>query len=52
MLDSMWETIRARAQSPAYWQDLEIRTAALGDDVGLLGAVALALDGLRGERSI
>jgi glucokinase len=52
MVDSMWETIRSRAQSPAYWQDLEIRTAALGDDVGLLGAVALALDGLRGERSI
>ncbi len=48
----MWETIRARAQSPAYWQDLQIRTAALGDDVGLLGAVALALEGLQGARTV
>jgi glucokinase len=50
MADAIWETIRARAQSPAYWQQLEIVSAALGDDVGLLGAVALAVDGLRGAR--
>jgi glucokinase len=50
MEDAMWRTIRARAQSPEYWQDLSIVTAALGDDVGLLGAVALALDGLAGTR--
>jgi glucokinase len=43
---SMWETIRGRAQSPEYWQQLEIVTAALDDDTGLLGAVALALEGL------
>jgi glucokinase len=43
MLDSVWETIKARAQSPEYWQWLEIVPAALGDDVGLLGAVALAV---------
>lgn len=43
---TMWETIRRRAQSPDYWSTLEIVTAALGDDVGLLGAVALAADEL------
>ncbi len=48
--DEVWATIRARAQSPEYWQDLCIVSAALGDDVGLLGAVALAFDGLRGQR--
>ena len=46
----IWETIRARAQSPEYWQELTLVTAALGDDVGLLGAVALAFDGLHGTR--
>lgn len=47
---TMWEAIRARAQSPEYWADLSIVSAALGDDVGLLGAVALAYDGLQGTR--
>jgi glucokinase len=50
MVDTIWATIRSRAQSPEYWQDLSIVTAALGDDVGLLGAVALAYDGLSGTR--
>jgi glucokinase len=50
MEDAMWATIRSRAQSPEYWQELSIVTAALGDDVGLLGAVALAHDGLAGKR--
>jgi glucokinase len=50
LLEPMWATIRSRAQSPEYWQQLTIVTAALGDDVGLLGAVALAHDGLRGTR--
>ena len=50
MLDTIWETIRQRAQSPEYWQELTIVSAALGDDVGLLGAVALAFDGLHGTR--
>lgn len=48
--ESMWETIRARAESPAYWQELTIVSAALGEDAGLLGAVALAMDGLHGKR--
>jgi len=42
MLESVWATIKARVQSAEYWQQLEIVPAALGDDVGLLGAVALA----------
>ncbi|HXF64945.1 MAG TPA: ROK family protein [Caldilineaceae bacterium] len=50
MEETIWETIRARAQSPEYWQELSIAPAALGDDVGLLGAVALAYDGLRNQR--
>lgn len=50
MEEVVWETIRARAQSPEYWQDLSIVSSALGDDVGLLGAVALAFDGLHGTR--
>jgi glucokinase len=44
MVNTMWETIRKRSQSPGYWQDLEIVSAELGDDVGLLGAIALAED--------
>ncbi len=43
---SLWETIRTRCESPEYWRELEIVSAALGGDVGLLGAVALAIDEL------
>jgi glucokinase len=50
MSEAMWETIRSRAQSPEYWQELTIVSAELGGDVGLLGAVALAYDGLSGTR--
>jgi glucokinase len=50
MSEAMWTTIRSRAQSPEYWQELSIVSAALGDDVGLLGAVALAHDGMTGTR--
>ena len=45
MEESLWATIRARAQSQEYWQWLDIVTAELGSDVGLLGAVALAVAG-------
>jgi glucokinase len=45
---SMWATIRQRAESPEYWEGLEICSAELGDDVGLLGAVALAAHGGEG----
>jgi glucokinase len=44
MVTTMWETIRKRSQSPDYWNELEIVSAELGDDVGLLGAIALAED--------
>lgn len=44
---SMWEAIHDRSQAPAYYEGLEIVTAKLGERVGLLGAVALAVDGLR-----
>ena len=44
MVSTMWEMIRKRSQSPDYWKDLEIVSAELGDDVGLLGAIALAED--------
>ena len=50
MVDVIWSTIRNRAQSPEYWQELSIVSAALGNDVGLLGAVALAFDALSGIR--
>ena len=43
---TMWETIRTRCNAPEYWRDLEIVSAALGGQVGLLGAVALAVGGL------
>ncbi|MEX1020858.1 MAG: ROK family protein [Litorilinea sp.] len=42
--DAVWKTIHQRAESPAYWQQLQILPAELGDDTGLLGAVALALE--------
>ena len=46
MESAMWETIRTRSNASEYWQDLEIVSAALGGQVGLLGAVALAVGGL------
>ncbi len=39
----MWETVRERAQRP-YLEDFDIVPPQLGDDVGLVGALALALD--------
>ncbi len=45
--DLFWEpmrrAIRERAVSPLYWEHTPIVPAALGDDVGLLGALALVL---------
>ena len=41
MEETIWATIKRRAQSAEYWQWLEIASAELGSDVGLLGAVAL-----------
>jgi len=40
LLDPMSKTVRTLAR-PEYWEGLSVVQAALGDDVGLLGAVAL-----------
>jgi glucokinase len=37
------ETVRARCMAEDYWRDMAIVPAALGDDVGLMGALALVL---------
>lgn len=48
--DLLFEPVRARvrelAMNPIYWQRTPIVPAALGDDVGLLGALALALESI------
>lgn len=48
--DVLWKPFRASLQAhvmdPAYLNDLVITTAALGDDAGLLGALALAMSAL------
>ncbi|MCD6552406.1 MAG: ROK family protein [Chloroflexi bacterium] len=41
--EPMHKVIRERAMSPLYWEHTPIVPAALGDDVGLLGALALVL---------
>ena len=47
---TMWETIRSRLPIAGILAAIEHCLAAPGDDVGLLGAVALAHDGLSGHR--
>ncbi|MGQ9584056.1 MAG: ROK family protein [Anaerolineae bacterium] len=42
LFDPIWETVRAVTPRP-YWEALRIVPAELGDDVGLLGALALVL---------
>jgi glucokinase len=42
LLGPLRESLRAHVMDPAYLDDLVITTAALGDDAGLLGALALA----------
>jgi len=43
LFDPMWSVIRERAQA-AYLEDFDVVPAALGDDVGIWGAAALAFD--------
>jgi glucokinase len=50
LFDPMWEMIRAKAMPP-YLEGLAIVPAALSDDVGLLGALALTATELRAERT-
>jgi glucokinase len=42
ILDPIKESIRRNIMDPAYLEDLEVTTAKLGDDSGLLGALAQA----------
>jgi glucokinase len=42
LLDPIRKALPERVMSPRYLQDLQITTAALGDDAGLMGALALA----------
>jgi len=49
LFDPMWEVIRAKAMPP-YLEGLAIVPAALSDDVGLLGALALVTTELKIER--
>lgn len=46
LFDPMWEMLRAKAM-PGYLDGLAIVPAALGDDVGLLGALALTATELK-----
>jgi glucokinase len=46
LFDPMWETLREKAM-PGYLDGLAIVPAALGDDVGLLGALALTATELK-----
>lgn len=52
MQEAVWEMIRARTYDEAYWRELELVPAQLGGDVGLLGAVALAVDQLDERRPL
>ncbi len=42
LLDPVKDSIRRHVMNPSYMDDLEITTAKLGDDAGLLGSLALA----------
>lgn len=42
LLKPLQATLEEQVMTPVYLQDLEITTAALGDDAGLMGALALA----------
>lgn len=43
LFESVRETVRARCMTDDYWRDTPIVPAALGDDVGLMGGIALVL---------
>jgi len=43
LFEPIRETVRARCMAEDYWRDTAIVPAALGDDVGLMGAIALVL---------
>ncbi len=43
LFEPVRETVRARCMAEDYWRDTPIVPAALGDDVGLMGGIALVL---------
>ncbi|RMF37957.1 MAG: ROK family protein [Chloroflexi bacterium] len=43
LFDAIKATVQERTMGPLYWEGVEIVPAGLGDDVGLLGALALVL---------
>ncbi len=43
LFNPIWDTVKQHAMDSAYWENLQIVPAGLGDDVGLVGAGALAL---------
>ena len=43
LFEPVRETVRERCMDEAYWRDTPIVPAALGDDVGLMGGIALVL---------
>jgi glucokinase len=42
LLDPLWKELQASVMTPAYYKQLTLTTAALGDEAGLIGALALA----------
>jgi len=44
LLAPIREAVKRYTLSPAYWEGVPIVQAQLGDDVGLLGALALAIE--------
>ena len=44
LLEPAWKAVRERAMSDIYYKDCKIVLAMLADDVGLLGALALAVE--------
>lgn len=47
LIEPLWEVIRAHAMGEAFWQNVKIVQAQLGDDVALIGAASLASVGAK-----
>ncbi|MCC7206342.1 MAG: ROK family protein [Anaerolineae bacterium] len=47
LIDPLWDAIRAHAMGEAFWQNVKIVQAQLGDDVALIGAATLASVGAK-----
>jgi hypothetical protein len=49
LLEPVREAVHRYAMNEMYWRDVPIVTAALGDDAGLVGAGALAMEESRAQ---